>query len=148
MSKKSNRVANALNKALSNSYALMQIAHLYHWNVVGPQFISFHTFFEEQYTELFTAVDDLAERLRALELMAPASLAELRGNAKVGDVSATGKALDMIAGYKQANDIVIEGLRELSEAASETGDTETEDMAIARLQVHTKTAWMLRAILK
>lgn len=142
------KVTDLLAKSMADSYTLLQIAHIYHWNVVGPQFIRFHEFFEEQYRELFEAVDELAERLRALDVLAPTSLAELRGLSTIGDIDGKAPAMDMIAGYLKASQTVIDGLKALAEAAGESGDVETEDLAIGRVQVHEKTAWMLRSILK
>jgi starvation-inducible DNA-binding protein len=142
------KVTEALAVTLSDSYALLQIAHIYHWNVVGPEFIKFHEFFEVQYTELFTAVDEIAERLRALDVLAPTSLATLRGLSAVGDIDGAAPAMDMVAGYLKAMETVIAGLRKLAAAAGEAGDQQTEDLAIGRLNSHEKTAWMLRSLLK
>ncbi|MCC5876286.1 MAG: DNA starvation/stationary phase protection protein [Candidatus Sumerlaeia bacterium] len=142
------QVTEALGATLSDSYTLLQIAHIYHWNVVGPNFIKLHEFFEEQYTELFTAVDDIAERLRALDVLAPTTLKALRGNGTIGDIDGAAPAEKMVAGYLEATEKLIAGLKKLRKASGDAGDQETEDLAIGRLASHEKTAWMLRSLLK
>lgn len=148
LTKANPEVVKALAVTLSDSYTLLQIAHLYHWNVVGPNFIKLHEFFEEQYTELFTAVDEIAERMRALDVLAPTSLSALRDGGTIGDVDGAAPAEKMVAGYLDATEKLIVELKALRKAAGDSGDQETEDLAIGRLASHEKTAWMLRSLLK
>jgi starvation-inducible DNA-binding protein len=143
----SSPVVEALRQVVADSYALLGQTHLCHWNVRGPGFFALHTAFEQQYTELFTAIDEIAERVRALGSLAPGglgNLAKLSGMEEIGEDTA---AEAMVSHLAAANKKVIESLRKAREAAAEAGDDETEDLMIARTQVHEKTVWMLQAYL-
>jgi len=141
-------VVDALRQVLADSYALMGQTHLCHWNVVGPGFFALHTAFEEQYTELFTAVDDIAERIRALGSYAPgglANLAEMAGMKELGD---SAKDSVMVKHLAELHKKLIEDASLASDLAGDQNDKETEDMMIARIEVHQKTVWMLESYLK
>lgn len=145
--KNADKVVKTLRKVLADSYALMAQTHLCHWNVRGPGFFALHTAFEMQYTELFTAVDEIAERIRALGKLAPgglSSLAELSGIQELNEDSA---AEAMVKHLTAINHKLVGSLTAARDAAEETGDAQTEDMMIARIQVHEKTIWMLESYL-
>lgn len=137
-----------LETLLADSYALMAQTHLAHWNVEGSNFFGLHTAFEQQYQELFAAIDEIAERIRALGGYAPGGLSMLDQMSEIGgmerDLDSTGYLSHLIE-YHQ---ILIETATKGRDAAAEAGDSETEDMLIARLQVHEKTLWMLKSSLK
>lgn len=136
-----------LETLLADSYSLMAQTHLAHWNVEGPNFFGLHTAFQTQYEELFTAIDEIAERIRALGGYAPGGLAMLD---KMSEISGMERKLDS-AGYLrhliEYHQILIATAAKGRDAAAEAGDSETEDMLIARLQVHEKTLWMLKSAL-
>lgn len=142
-------VAKALETLLADSYALMAQTHLAHWNVEGPAFFQLHQAFQAQYEALFAAVDDIAERLRALDVYAPGGLKALAGKSSI-DEMATGSApaKDFVAHLIDANEITCKSAEVLRDTAGEAGDLETQDMAIGRVQVHHKTLWMLKSFLK
>jgi len=148
-STKSNAVVEALKTVLADSYALMGQTHVAHWNVEGPAFFSLHEAFEEQYKDLFEAVDDLAERIRALDALAPGGLATL---AKLSDIEEIAiesvPAKDYVAHLIDGHETVSSHLKEARDTAEAQGDLETQDMTIARIQVHEKTLWMLKSYLK
>ena len=142
-------VSNALMTLLADSYSLMSQTHLAHWNVEGPAFFELHGAFQKQYEELFTAVDDLAERLRALDVYAPGgllTLAKLSTVAELPQGKATAK--DFVAGLVDGHETVVAAALALRDAAGKADDLETQDVAIGRAQVHEKTLWMLKSYLK
>lgn len=134
-----------LRRLLSESYVVLVKTHNYHWNVEGPQFVSLHTLFEQQYTELFTAIDEIAERLRALGSFAPGTFAEFLkiGNLKEGTAT---DATDMAADLANDHLAIAKFLR--AAIAAGLDDDSTEDLCIGRVTLHEKTAWMLNAIIK
>ncbi len=144
---KTPRVVEALRKVVASSYALMGQTHLCHWNVRGPSFFALHTAFEEQYTELFTAIDEIAERIRALGAFAPGGLGNLARMAGVGEIAEDAGAETMVSHLVAANEQLVADLARARDLAAEGGDAETEDMMIARIQAHEKTIWMLRSFL-
>lgn len=141
-------IAEHLQKVLADTFTLYFKTHSYHWNVEGNRFHSLHEMFEEQYTEMWQAIDEIAERLRAIDEYAPVSLAELMKNASMSEadkvLDADSMVDDLAAGHTKLAGILAEAL----EAVEEVGDDATGDMFIARIQTHEKTAWMLRAINK
>jgi len=137
-----------LRLVVADTYALIAQTHLCHWNVRGPFFFSLHAAFEVQYNELFSAVDELAERIRAKGGLAPGGLAKLAEMAGIKDISENASAEEMVAGLKNSNEKLLTDLRVARDRAGENGDTETEDMIIARIQVHEKTVWMLKSFLE
>lgn len=140
-------VVEALRQVVADSYALLGQTHLCHWNVRGPSFFSLHTAFEEQYTELFQAIDEIAERIRALGAFAPGGLQNLARMAGMEEIVEDAGARDMVAHLLAANERLVRDLSRARELAAEAGDAETEDLMIARTQVHEKTIWMLRSFL-
>lgn len=140
-------VVAALRQVVADSYALMGQTHLCHWNVRGPGFFALHTAFEQQYTELFTAVDELAERVRALGSLAPGGLGNLAKMAGIKELQEDAGAEEMVAHLADSNRKVVDDLAKVREIAGDAGDSETEDIAIARTQVHEKTIWMLDSFL-
>jgi starvation-inducible DNA-binding protein len=134
-----------LKNSLADTYTLLLKTHNYHWNVTGPNFFSLHTLFEGQYNELFLAVDEIAERIRALGEKAPGSFSEF---SRLTDIAEADSSLDadaMIKDLYNSNELIIETLIELRDVADSENDRETEDIAIARIKVHQKNAWMLKA---
>lgn len=145
MTDKNHQVVKSLSVLLADSYVLMLKTQNYHWNVTGPHFTALHTMFQEQYEELFASVDELAERLRALGEKAPGSFADFAKLAKVKEETGHPAANDMIQNLADDHDTLAADADTLLKAATEIGDDATGDMAIARMQVHQKTAWMLKA---
>ena len=141
------RVANGLTGVLADSFVLMIKTQAYHWNVVGPLFVPIHTLTEEQYTDLFGAIDVIAERIRALGHVAPMSFADLSGQASLTEETATRSAGEMVAQLVSDHEAVVRRLRELAAAAADLGDGATEDLANGRMAFHEKAIWMLAAII-
>lgn len=138
-------ITDGLKTLLATSYTLYLQTHYFHWNVTGPLFRELHLLFEEQYQELAEAVDDIAERIRTLDVIAPGtyrSFAELSQIEEVQDVPA---AADMVDILTRGNEQVVKTLRSLSKVAAQAGDESTADLAATRLGVHEKAAWMLRS---
>jgi len=141
-------LAAELSRLLADSYTLYLKTHNFHWNVTGPMFQTLHSMFELQYTELAMAVDAVAERIRALGLHAPGSYAAFGRLASVPDTDGVPKALEMVRLLVEAHETVIRTAREVVRAAEEAGDQATADLGTQRLQIHEKTAWMLRSLLE
>lgn len=141
------KLIDALRLVVADTYALIGQTHLCHWNVRGPSFFSLHTAFEEQYNELFTAVDEIAERIRAKGALAPGGLANLAGMAGISEIAEDSSAQDMVRHLVTANEKLLADLNAAKELAGEAGDSESEDLMIARIQVHEKTVWMLKSYL-
>jgi len=142
-------VTEGLKTLLADSYALMGQTHLAHWNVEGSDFFQLHTAFQGQYEELFTAIDEIAERLRALDSLAPGGLATLAKHSEIEELSVDSHpAKDYVAHLVEGHELVVSHAQALRHAAEEAGDLETQDLVIARIQVHQKTLWMLRSFLK
>ncbi len=146
---KANPVEAGLKTLLADSYALMGQTHLAHWNVEGPNFFQLHVAFQAQYEELFTAVDEIAERLRALDLYAPGGLAGLAKGSGIEEMTAgPAPAKDFVAHLIESHEVLLRGAHELRKTCETTGDLETQDMVIKRIQTHDKTLWMLKSFLK
>lgn len=143
----SQTIIDDLRLVVADTYALIAQTHLCHWNVRGPSFFSLHAAFESQYTELFSAVDEIAERIRAKGGLAPGGLSKLAQMAGIEDIPEDASAGEMVRSLANANEKLLTDLKAASKRASEIGDSETEDMMIARIQVHEKTVWMLRSFL-
>jgi starvation-inducible DNA-binding protein len=141
-------VIEALRLVVADTYALIGQAHICHWNVRGPSFFSLHTAFEEQYTELFLAVDEIAERIRAKGALAPGGLSNLSKMAGIDEINEDAAASDMVSHLVTANEKLLADLKIARDLASEEGDSESEDLMIARIQVHEKTVWMLKSYLE
>ena len=140
-------VAKGLSKLLADSYSLYLKTHNYHWNVTGPQFNSLHTMFETQYTELAAAVDEIAERIRALGHLAPGSYTEFAKLSSIKDGDNTKSANEMIKDLVEGQEAVVRTCREMFPAVDDSGDEPTADLLTTRMQLHEKNAWMLRSLL-
>ncbi len=141
------QIADGLAKVLADSYSLYIKTHNYHWNVTGPQFNALHTMFEQQYTELSVAVDEIAERIRALGFLAPGSYREFSALTSIEDGDNTLSAEAMVADLVAGQETVVRTCRELIEIANDASDDPTADLLTVRMQTHEKTAWMLRAMI-
>ena len=141
------RLWEALRQVVADSYALLGQTHLCHWNVRGPGFFALHQAFEMQYTELFTAIDEVAERVRALGALAPGGLGALATMAGMKELEEDADAERMVRHLADANRHLVENLGKARELAASAGDNESEDLMIARTQVHQKTIWMLESFL-
>lgn len=143
-----NTIAEVLRPVLADTYALMAQTHLCHWNVEGPSFFALHLAFEAQYTELFAAADEIAERIRALGDYAPGGLGTLAEIAKMTELPEKTTAEKMTASLIENHTKLIKDAAKAREVASDVEDKETEDLMISRIQVHEKTVWMLKSFLK
>ena len=141
-------LSDGLQLVLANSYTLLGKTHGFHWNVVGPQFGSLHAMFEEQYRDLQEAVDEIAERIRALGFLAPGSLSQFLKLTSIEDEHEAPTAPDMIRQLVEDNETVVRGCRALVQTCHEADDTVTEDLMNQRMRAHEKAAWMLRASLQ
>jgi starvation-inducible DNA-binding protein len=141
-------VIEALNLLVADSYALMANTHDAHWNVEGPGFFTLHQAFHEQYENLFEAIDEIAERVRALDAYAPGGLRHMAGTAGMEEFKSPLAAKDYVAGLLVGHEKAIADATRLRDAAGNAHDLETQDLAIKRLQWHQKTAWMLKSYLK
>jgi starvation-inducible DNA-binding protein len=137
-----------LAKLLASSYTLYLKTHNFHWNVTGPMFTTLHTLFETQYTELALAVDEIAERIRALGSFAPGSYTEFAKLSAVKEASGHPKATEMIELLVRDHGAVTAAARAVVAAAEEAGDQASADLATRRIDVHEKSAWMLRSHLE
>ena len=145
---RSKAVTDALTKVLADTYTIYLKTHNFHWNVTGPNFHSLHTMFEAQYTDMALAVDEIAERIRALGEYAPGSFREYAELSSIKDSEGRPSANEMVAALSADNDELVASMREGIQAAEETGDQPTADMLIARTQIHQKYIWMLRSMLE
>ena len=142
-------IAKGLSRLLADTYTLYLTTHNFHWNVTGPMFNTLHTMFMGQYTELWNAVDPIAERIRSLGHFAPGSYAQFGKLTSLPDVPATPpKAVEMIRILVQGNEAVARTARELFPLADKASDEPTADLLTQRLTVHEQTAWMLRSMLE
>jgi len=137
----------ALQHVLANSYTLYLKTQNYHWNVTGPHFRSLHSLFEEQYTELIEANDEIAERIRTLGEKVPASFAIFSKNSNISDGNENSDANDMVKELAQDQQIVIDYLRKALREAENAQDDATCDLLIRRIDTHEKNRWMLSASL-
>jgi starvation-inducible DNA-binding protein len=140
-------IAAGLSKLLADSYILFLKTHNYHWNVTGPMFQTLHTMFEQQYTELFTAVDEIAERIRALGEKAPGSFQAFHQLSQISEENGTPSANEMIENLVLGQEAVAKTAREISKIADEASDEPTLDLLTQRMQIHEKNAWMLRSLI-
>ncbi len=140
-------IADGLKKLLADMYVLYIRIHGYHWNVTGPMFDTLHNMFMVQYTEIWNAVDLVAERVRSLGHFPPSTYAEFMKLTSIKEDSKIPAAKDMIIGAIEGHEAVIRTAREIFPTADRAGDQSTMDLITQRLQVHEKTAWMLRSLL-
>lgn len=138
-------VGTGLSKLLADTYSLYLQTHNFHWNVTGPLFQSLHQMFEEQYTELAVAVDDIAERIRALDLVAPATYKEFAQLSQIEEVTGDISAEAMLGHLLTSHETVVRTARAALVVAQEIDDESSAGLIADRLSVHEKTAWMLRA---
>jgi len=141
-------VVDPLARLLASSYTLYVKTHNYHWNVTGRMFTTLHTLFELQYTEYAAAIDEFAERIRALGAHAPGSFAEFAPLSAVKEETGKPGADDMIRRLVADQEAVAAVARDVFAAADAAGDQATADLATRRLDVHAKNAWMLRSHLE
>ncbi len=142
-------IANGLSKLLGDTYTLYLTTHNFHWNVTGPMFNTLHTMFMGQYTELWNAVDPIAERIRSLGHFAPGSYQQFSELTSLPDVPATPpKAVEMIKILVKGHEAVARTARSTFALAGEADDQPTADLLTQRLDIHEKTAWMLRSLLE
>lgn len=142
------KTTNALATVLADTYCLYLKTQNYHWNVVGPKFVQLHEIFENQYQEMAEAVDEIAERIRALGRRAPGSFHEFSGLTSVPETTETLEADQMVADLMEGHELMARKTKELFELATQNGDDVTADLIISRKKVHEKTAWMLRSLLQ
>jgi len=142
------QVVQALSRLLASSYTLYLKTHNYHWNVTGPMFTTLHNLFEREYTELALAVDEIAERIRALGHPAPGSYAEFARLSLVAEAQGVPQAMQMVSQLVEDQQLVTDAARALRQAAAAAGDDASEDLAVRRIEVHEKNAWMLRSHLE
>jgi starvation-inducible DNA-binding protein len=140
-------IADGLSRVLADTYSLYLKTHYFHWNVTGPQFNSLHLMFEQQYTELATAVDDIAERIRALGVFAPGSYGAFAELSSIPETREVPSAEEMVRLLVEGNEAVAKTARSVFPAAERGNDESTADLLTGRLRVHEKTAWMLRSII-
>ena len=141
------KIAAGLSRLLADSYTLYLKTHNFHWNVTGPQFNTLHTMFEEQYTELAAAVDEIAERIRALGIKAPGSYSAFTELTSIEEGSGDENAEEMIRQLVIGQETVARTAREAFPAAEAASDEPSADLLTQRMQIHEKNAWMLRSML-
>jgi starvation-inducible DNA-binding protein len=142
-------IVGGLSRLLADTYTLYLTTHNFHWNVTGPMFNTLHAMFMVQYTELWNAVDPIAERIRSLGYHAPGSYAQFSQLASIKDAPTTPpKALDMVRILKEGHEAVARTARSLFPLADKASDEPTADLLTQRLTVHEQTAWMLRSLLE
>ena len=142
-------IAQGLSRLLADTYTLYLSTHNFHWNVTGPMFNTLHAMFMAQYTELWAAIDPIAERIRALGHPAPGSYAQFTALATVPDAPAVPpKALEMVRLLVLGHETVARTARSLFERVDGAGDQASADLLTQRLTVHEQTAWMLRTLLE
>jgi len=141
-------ITKGLSGLLADSYSLYLMTHNFHWNVTGPQFNTLHTMFMAQYTEQWAALDLIAERIRALGEYAPGTYKEFAKLTSIQEVSGTPKAMEMVQLLINAQESTARTARKLFPLVEKAKDQPTADLLTQRLNVHEKTAWMLRSLLE
>jgi len=141
-------IAAGLSRLLADTYVLYGKTHGFHWNVTGPMFNTLHLMFMEQYTELWNALDEIAERIRALGVVAPHGGSTLAGLASIQEADQQPAALDMVRELVAGHEAVARTARSVFPLAEAASDEPTADLLTQRLQIHEKTAWMLRSLLE
>ncbi|MFC4700783.1 Dps family protein [Glaciecola siphonariae] len=138
-------IAEGLKRLLADSYTLYLQTHNFHWNVTGPQFRELHLMFEEHYTELALAVDEVAERIRTLGVAAPGTYKSFAQLSSIKEVDGVPDAKDMVTILTQGHEAVVKTCRDALKLAQNADDESTAALVGDRMRVHEKTAWMLRA---
>ncbi len=142
------KIAKGLSGLLADSYTLYMMTHNYHWNVTGPMFNTLHLMFMDQYTEQWNALDLIAERIRALGHPAPGTYKEFAKLASIKEIEGVPKATEMIQHLVSAQEATARTARGLFPLVDKANDQPTADLLTQRLEVHEKTAWMLRSLLE
>lgn len=141
-------IVKGLNHLLADTYTLYLMTHNFHWNVKGPMFNTLHLMFEGQYNELAIAVDTIAERIRALGYPAPGTYGEFIDLSSIKEVKGQPSAEDMIAHLVKGQEAVVRTARSMFDVVEKASDEPTADLLTQRMQLHEKTAWMLRSLLE
>lgn len=141
-----NNIAEGLKRLLADSYTLYLQTHNFHWNVTGPQFRELHLMFEEHYTELATAVDEIAERIRTLDVPAPGTYKAFAELSAIKEVDGMPQAKEMVEILTRGHEQVVKTCRDALGKAQDADDESTAALVSDRMRIHEKTAWMLRAI--
>ena len=141
-------IASGLNRLLADTYTLYLMTHNFHWNVKGPMFNTLHLMFEGQYNELALAVDLIAERIRALGFPAPGTYGEFAALSSIKEVKGQPKAEEMIKHLVAGQEAVVRTARSIFPVVEKASDEPTADLLTQRMQLHEKTAWMLRSLLE
>ena len=142
------QIAEGLSRLLADSYSLYLKTHNFHWNVTGPMFNALHTMFETQYTELALAVDEIAERIRALDMPAPGSYSQFAKLSKIPEETGVPDWKEMVRQLVEGQEQVVRTAREIFPLVDDAHDEPTADLLTGRMQAHEKTAWMLRSLLQ
>ncbi len=142
------KIAEGLSRLLADSYTLYLKTHYFHWNVTGPMFNTLHLMFEGQYTELALAVDIVAERIRALDFYAPGTYHDFSKLTSIKETTSVPKANNMIVELVAGHEAVVRTARSIFPAVEAASDEASADLLTQRLQLHEKTAWMLRSLLE
>ena len=147
-SKDREKIANGLSRLLADTYTLYLQTHNFHWNVEGPMFNTLHLMFMTQYTELWNALDAVAERIRALGYPAPGTYRSLAELTSIQEADGVPEAMEMVRLLVRGHEAVARTARKVFPAVEKASDESTADLLTQRLQVHEKTAWMLRSLLR
>ena len=139
-------IAQGLSRLLADSYTLYLQTHNFHWNVTGPRFRDLHLMFEEHYTELATAVDEIAERIRTLGYPAPGTYKQFASLSAIEEVDGVPNAEDMVQILTASHEQVVRTAREVLSVAQEADDESSAGLVSDRMRIHEKTAWMLRSL--
>ncbi len=142
------KIADGLSRLLADTYTLYLKTHNFHWNVKGPMFQTLHLMFETQYTELATAVDEIAERIRALGFAAPGTYKQFVELSSIKETEGVPEAKEMIKLLVEAQESCVRTARSIFPACEAAADEPSADLLTQRMQVHEKTAWMLRSLLE
>lgn len=145
--KQRNEISESLSRLLADTYVLYIKTHNFHWNVTGPLFRTLHIMFEEQYLELFGAVDTIAERIRALGYPAPSGFSRYNQLSSITEETGVPHAHDMIRQLVQGHEVCTKTARDMVAIVEPANDQPTLELIAGRMQVHEKTAWMLRSLL-
>ncbi|MEZ0233171.1 MAG: Dps family protein [Methylophilaceae bacterium] len=142
------KIAEGLSRFLADTYTLYLKTHYFHWNVTGPQFRTLHLMFEEQYNELWLAVDQIAERIRSLDFHAPGTYKEFIKLTSIAETESVPNAQQMIRDLVTGHEAVVRTARSIFPVVDKASDEVSADLLTQRMQVHEKTAWMLRSLLE
>ena len=142
------QIADGLGRLLADTWVLYGKTHGFHWNVTGPMFTSLHGMFDTQYNELWDSLDEIAERIRALGIPAPFGDSKLTQLATIKEADSIPAAMEMVAQLVADHEAVARTARSVFEIADAANDQPSADLLTQRLQVHEKTAWMLRSLIQ